>query len=138
MIGKPTGIVMVGVAALLASTSASAAEIPAGTEIPNGIVVHMTPKGVHFMESQVAAIVPPMISPAQIGPSNYFSCLFDHASYTVKNIHVYLQVGKVVITPMEGKLKLHLEINVSADARLDSSGCLLDFGCTVSLDPSPV
>src|SRR5207253_2234076 len=114
-----------------------AAEVPAGTDIADGMVVHMSPHGVHFMEQQVQYIVPASVAvPDQSGTT--FSCLFSHNTWHLKNTVVNLHVGKVTITPVEGAIKVHLEVAVAANARVETSGCLLDIGCNVSLPSSPV
>lgn len=116
---------------------AHAAEVPAGTDIADGMVVHMSPHGIQFMEEQVQYIVPSDVAvPDQSGTT--FSCLLSHNTWRLKNTTVHLQVGKVKITPIEGAIKVHLEVNVSATARVEASGCLLNVGCNVSIPTSPV
>lgn len=124
-------------AMLLAPAMAGAAEIPHGSEIADGIVVHMTPKGVHFMEAQVPAIIPDSLAVPDQG-GTLFSCLLSSNKWKIKDTTVYIDVAKVQIIPLEGKLKLHLELLVSATARVETNGCLFNNGCDVTLPASPV
>ena len=125
-------------AALLALPVAShAAEVPSGTDITNGMAVHITPQGVGFLQDQVKYIVPTSVAVPNQG-GDVFSCLFDTNTWSLTNGVVHLQVGKVIITPIEGALQLHIEISVSADAHVSTSGCLVNLGCDISIPPSPV
>ena len=123
--------------ALVTPALANAAQVPAGTDIADGMLVHVTPKGIHFLENQVQYIVPPSVAVAD-QQGTLFSCLFSHNTWKLKNTTVQIQVGKVQITPIEGAIKIHIELAVSADARVETSGCLFNNGCNVHLPSSPV
>lgn len=121
----------------VAAGSAHAAEIPAGADIADGLAVHVTPNGIDFLESQVQHLIPPTVAVANQG-GDLFSCLFDTCEWRLQNTVVTLDVGKVSLTPLEGRLQLHLELWVSANARVETNGCLFNNGCSVVLDPSLV
>ena len=128
---------LVATGSLGVAGSAHAAELPAGADIADGLAVHVTPKGVDFLESQIANLIPPTVGVAN-QQGNLFSCLFDTCVWRLRNTVVTLDVGKVSLTPLEGRLQLHLELWVSATARVETNGCLFNNGCNVVLDPSLV
>ncbi len=122
---------------LLTPAAASANEIPSGSEIAEGIAVHMTPKGIDFLEAQIPAIVPASMPVPEMS-GTLFSCFLDTADYRVKNVVVYIDITNVQITPIEGALTLHLEANVAATGRIETNGCLFNNGCNVSIASSPM
>lgn len=118
-------------------SSAKAAEIPSGGDIAEGLAVHVSPKGIDFLENQVQYLVPEVVTVGN-QQGNLFGCLFATQRWYLKNTVIYLDVGKVQLTPEEGRLKLHLELYVSATARAETGGCLPTLGCNISIDPSLV
>ena len=119
------------------ATHASAAEIPSGGDIAEGLAVHVSPKGINFLENQVQFLVP---SAFTVGnqQGNLFSCLFDTCVWRLKNTVINVDVGKVTLTPQEGRLRLQMELWVSGTARVETGGCLFNNGCNIVLDPSKV
>lgn len=117
--------------------TASAAEIPSGGDIAEGLAVHVSPKGINFLENQVQYLVPGEITVGN-QQGNLFGCLFSTQVWRLKNTVIYMDVGKVSLTPEEGRLKLHLELYVSGTARAETGGCLPTIGCNVSIAPSLV
>jgi len=122
---------------LVASGTASAAEIPSGGDIAEGLAVHVSPKGIHFLENQIQYLVPSQVTVGN-QQGNLFGCLFATQTWRLKNTVINIDVGKVQLIPEEGRIKLHLELIVSGSARAETGGCLPTIGCNVSIDPSVV
>ena len=127
----------IAAAVLAAPSAALAAEIPSGADIGDGLSVHVSPKGIDFLETQVQYVIPPSVSVPNQG-GRLFSCLLDTCDWRLMNTVVYLDVGKVSLTPQEGRLDLHLELYVSANGRVETNGCLFNNGCNVYVAPSLV
>ncbi len=133
---RGVAIVVAIVGCLLAGRGESA-ELPPGAEVADGFAAHITPRGVQFLEAQIPNVVPPQVAiPNQQG--TLFSCLFSTNKWYLKNAVVYLDVTKASFEPLEGRIRLHLEMLVSASARFETNGCLFNNGCQVTLPPSPV
>ena len=117
------------------NTQAWAAEIlPAGNDINNAVALNMTQEGIDFIEAQIPALVPDTLPAADI-TGVLFSCwpFPGDEIYAIKDITAYLQVQSVQIEPKTGYLDLTIDALVSADARVETSGCLINTGCEVHI-----
>lgn len=129
--------VAAAISVMAAAGTVSAAEIPSGGDLAEGLAVHVSPKGITFMENQVQYLVPGVVTVGN-QQGNLFGCLFATQTWRLKNTVINLEVGKVSLIPEEGRLRLMLDLYVSATARAETGGCLPTIGCNVTVPPSLV
>lgn len=131
------GVVCSVTMSLGVSGVAQAEQLPAGADLLDSLVVNVSDNGLNFMEAQIPGVVPDQLNVPDMS-GELFSCFLDTNDYAIKNIVVYVTVNDVQLTPTDGALDVYLDADISADARLETSGCLFNNGCQVHIDPSQV